>query len=222
MCLAPSSPSLVLFFYYRSSFGHLSLYNINPESPCGELEFSFVVTLYRQCLQRPPGGRDRVQKMICFGGRVRIVITFCQGCRSVLNPGLGVQEGIWGRSLGMQGSSPFPASPPSGCYSLTCVSLEKCSTWASCPQLPAQAASCLTSQWVLWPHLCIIGEMFYLHLLPLALCPSCFPCTTIPPTITGVRLMCPNPLCTGFLKSPQWLIIIYSFSDVQCQDADPC
>lgn len=37
---APSYPSLVPFvlFYYRSNFGHVSLYHVNLESPCGELE----------------------------------------------------------------------------------------------------------------------------------------------------------------------------------------
>ena len=118
------------FFNYRSNLGHLSLYHVNLQSPCGELEaFSFVLTLYLQCLQRPPGGRGRVQETIGFGQEweflPRLQIRLESRCRCS-------GRHLWS-FLRMQCSSPFPASLPSGCYCLTSVSLGKHSTWTSCP-----------------------------------------------------------------------------------------
>ena len=122
--------SFFFFFNYRSNLGHLSLYHINLESPYGELEaFSFVLTLYPQCLQRPPGGRGRVQETIGFGREwgflPRLPICLESRCRCS-------GRHLWS-FLRMQCSSPFPASSPSGCYCLTSVSLGKHSTWTSCP-----------------------------------------------------------------------------------------
>lgn len=121
---------LSFFFNYRSNLGHLSLYHVNLQSPCGELEaFSFVLTLYLQCLQRPPGGRGRVQETIGFGQEwgflPRLQIRLESRCRCS-------GRHLWS-FLRMQCGSPFPASPPSGCHCLTSVSLGKHSTWTSCP-----------------------------------------------------------------------------------------
>lgn len=114
---SPSSPFYVSFFFYRSNFGRLLLTHVNPRSAPLRIRLPFDRNLYRQCLERPPGGRVGEQRTFGFDWRKREVCIHPSPVVpiSTLNPGFnpesGVQERVWGRSLRVQCGSPFPASP---------------------------------------------------------------------------------------------------------------
>lgn len=130
---APSYPSLVPFVLFCLLQKQLwSCFPVPRQSGLslwGTRSIHLVVTLYLQCLQRPPGGRGRAQETIGFGHKGG----FLPRLQICLESRCGCSDRHLGSLLRMQCSSPFPASPPSGYYLLTFVSLGKHSTWTSRP-----------------------------------------------------------------------------------------